>query len=421
MEYKVYSAQAPDDLRTWSKEHGDIQVVLQLNKRELMSSASKWTSRHLVAYRLLTRPEAPFLPTFETNHDEQCPVCTSEHSPQELDHTSVGIFIKKAPRDLCTKTEGELMRLHGGFFWAALARAARPELADQVKVHPQRERKQVHREGYINSASAIPGSSSPIQHSSSEFEADMDDLDEDVHEERRTKPEEVTVHLVTSFLQYALSLCLLPHASVASKTEVRPRVERKKTTVYISNNVPVTAEDDGGVCLMRQTELGWKVNNPYLALLEAKRAFRYIRFEETTGSYIPCVSNEHLAQYLGEAVITWKGNQEYLGNDVFLIAATNIFIRFIHFAFGRDYMEYLDAVDERTQIDLANNDDKDAFVYMHSTGWFDLQTQEGRRIALCHILALLRWHNAEDIRRQTVGYEPGDDSDYDDDSMDIGE
>ncbi|KAK3933517.1 hypothetical protein QBC46DRAFT_368712 [Diplogelasinospora grovesii] len=404
MEYKVYSAQGPEDLRTRSKEHGDIQVVLQLDKRELISSASKWTPRHLVTYRLLTRPEAAFLPTFETNHNEQCPVCKNEHSLQELDHT-------KTPRDLCTKTEGELMRLPGGFFWAALARAARPELADQAKVYPQRERKQVQREGYIDSASAIPGSSSPIQHSSSEFEADMDDLDEDVHEERRSKPEEVTVHLVTSFLQYALSLCLLQHTTGMSRTEVRPRVERKRTTVYVSTNVPGFA----------QAEFGWKMDHPYLALLEAKRAFKYIHFEERIGSYIPSVSNEHLAQYLGEAVITWKGNQERLGNDVFLIAATNTFVRFIHFAFGRDYMEYLDTMDEKTQIDLANNDDKDAFVYMHSTGWFNLQTQEGRRIALCHILALLRWHDAEDIRRQTVGYEPGDDSDYGDDSMDIGE
>jgi len=122
----------------------------------------------------------------------------------------------------------------------------------------------------------------------------VDDLDEDVYEDRRTKPKEVTVCLVVSFLQYALSFCISQHASV-TKTEVRPRVERKKTTVHISKNVPITAKDDGGVCLMRQTKLRWKMNNPYLALLKAKRAFRYIHFKETTGSYIPYVSNKHLA------------------------------------------------------------------------------------------------------------------------------
>jgi len=44
--------------------------------------------------------------------------------------------------------------------------------------------------------------------------------------------------------------------------------------------------------------------------------------------------------------------------------------------------------------------------------------QEGERTALCYILTLLRWHAAEDIRRQTVGYELGDNSDYDG-SMDV--
>ncbi|KAK1749577.1 hypothetical protein QBC47DRAFT_333388 [Echria macrotheca] len=417
MENKVYSAQAPSELRTWSKDLGDIQVILQLNKKEMTSSASKWTSRHLVAYRLLTRPQAPFLPILEVIHQKQCPICSQEPSPQVLDHTSLAVIIGETPPNLCKKTEGELMRLPGGFFWAALARATRPELVDQARTHPQRERRQVQREGYINSGNAIPGSSSPIQRSSSEFEADMD-LDEDVHEERRTKPEEVTVHLVTSFLQYALSLCLLQQTS--GKTEVRPRIERKKTTAYISNNIPVTAEDDGGICLMRQTGLGWKVNHPYLALLEAKRAFKYIHVEERTGSYIPSVSNEHLAQYLGEAVITWKGNQEYLGKDVFLIAATNVFVRIIHFEFGHGYMEYLDALDEKTQINIANDDENDAFVYMHSTRWLNLQTQDERRIALCHILALLRWHDAEGIRDDTEDSELGDNSDYGD-SMDIKE
>jgi len=162
MEYKVYSAQVPNDLRTWSRQHGDVRVLLQLNKRELMSSASKWTSRHLSPYRLLTRPEAPFLPIFKTSHDEQCPVCKSEHSSKELDHTNTKILIENTPQNLYTKSEGELMRLPGGFFWAALARAARPELVDQAKVHPQRERKQVHREGYVNSVNVIPGSSSLI-------------------------------------------------------------------------------------------------------------------------------------------------------------------------------------------------------------------------------------------------------------------
>ena len=53
---------------------------------------------------------------------------------------------------------------------------------------------------YVNSITAIIGSSSPIGPSSSEFGVDLDDVDEDEHESRWSKPEQATVHLITSFL-----------------------------------------------------------------------------------------------------------------------------------------------------------------------------------------------------------------------------
>jgi hypothetical protein len=93
-------------------------------------------------------------------------------------------------------------------------------------------------------------------------------------------------------------------------------------------------------------------------------------------------------------------------------------VRFIHFKFGRDYAEYLDAFDETAQIDLINDEEKDVFVYMHNTKWFNLQSHKGRRTALCHILALLRWHDAQGaLRRQSaddaMGPEEDDDQNYD--------
>ena len=50
-------------------------------------------------------------------------------------------------------------------------------------------------------------------------------------------------------------------------------------------------------------------------MLEAKRAFKHICFDERTESHIPIVSNEYLAQCLGEAVVAWKGNREFLKNE----------------------------------------------------------------------------------------------------------
>lgn len=80
--------------------------------------------------------------------------------------------------------------------------------------------------------------------------------------------------------------------------------------------------------------------------------------------------------------------------SVFLIAAVNTFISFIHFKFNSDYMEYLDAdaVSQRAIIDDVN---KDAVVYMRRTKWYNLEKSHARYVALCHVLALGRFHDVE--------------------------
>lgn len=49
--------------------------------------------------------------------------------------------------------------------------------------------------------------------------------------------------------------------------------------------------------------------NPYLALLEGKRAFKHLYIDDATGKASPIISDDTLAQYLGEAVLTWRANQ----------------------------------------------------------------------------------------------------------------
>ncbi|KAK0627105.1 hypothetical protein B0T14DRAFT_562940 [Immersiella caudata] len=290
-QHKTYSAQDSDDLAAASRLNGGPQVPLQLTSRELANSASRWTLRHLIAYRLLVLPEAAFLPALGTDHDQRCPVCgpgDHHHRLQTINQAHTDALTGTTPRSLCLKTEHELMQLPHGTFWVALARATRPELTGQPKTHPHRERKQVRQEGYVDSAGAILGSSSPIEQSSSEFDADSSYVDDDEYDERRSKPEELTVNLLSSFLQQALSVCLL---------------------------------------------------------------------------------------------------------------------------------QYLDATDVRTQLDMASDPGKEVFVAMQSSTWFNLQSPDGRRAALCHILALLRWHAAQGSMHH------GGDTDLDDgdsDDMDIG-
>ncbi|KAF5018790.1 hypothetical protein F66182_9208 [Fusarium sp. NRRL 66182] len=318
MEYKTYSARTPHELEALGKQHGNIQVISQLGPKELRSSASSWNFHHLIAYRLLVRPEEAFLPVLKSDHQEQCPVCNLDQAcpQQELNHSWTRALTGENPRQLHLRKEGELLQLPGGFFWVALARAAYPDLADEKRVYPQRERRQANRESYVSSTSAITGSSSPMRYSSSEFEADMnDDVDEDEHEARRSKPEEVTVNLIACFLQLALHLCLVQHSAGEVVVEVRTRVERRMAKTCVAGEVLVSAEDDGGICRMRRLQRGWNMRHPYLALLEAKRSFRHIHFDEKKKRYDPVVSNENLAQYLGEAVITWKENQKLLHHE----------------------------------------------------------------------------------------------------------
>jgi len=89
--------------------------------------------------------------------------------------------------------------------------------------------------------------------------------------------------------------------------DIRVRVERRATSVVVAGDT-VTAEDDGGICRMERAGPGWMMENPSIAIVEAKRVFKEFCFSEKTGDYIPLISNENLAQYVGEAVITWKGN-----------------------------------------------------------------------------------------------------------------
>ena len=76
--------------------------------------------------------------------------------------------------------------------------------------------------------------------------------------------------------------------------------------------------------------------------------------------------------------------------SIFIIAMCNTFVRFIHFTFGSDYGEYLDATTETEQLQIVGDTAKDTFAYVSWTKWFDLRMSEARRIAACHLLTLVR-------------------------------
>lgn len=313
MEYRSYSAQTTKDLRDLAERYS-VETILDLTQEERCRSASRWTRRHLITYRLLTQPEQAWLPILASTHG-QCPQCHEQSPVQNINRAWTDHLTGETPRRLTTRTESELASLPGGFFWVALARAARRQQPREIHVYPERDRKPVVRQDYVNSTRAIDGSSSPVgPPSSSGFEASFSDIDidEDEHYARRSQPEEVTVCLATSFLQYALSLCLSQDPE--AETEIRARVERI-TSVAVVAGSRLVAQDDGGIYSVNREGEGWLVDHPWLALLEAKRAFKHVDFNSESGEYVPVVTDENLAQYLGEAVITWKANRNQLHDE----------------------------------------------------------------------------------------------------------
>jgi hypothetical protein len=274
MPQAIFLARTPQELVDLSEKHG-LAVPLHLSDDELMRPASKWTLRYLIAYRVLVDREESMLETFRSDHGRQCPVCisTNETSQQQLNQQrTIAITDEPCPANLLEAKESNLMQLENGTFWVALARAIMPEQYEE-KSYPGRARKSVERPDFVSSATAILGTSSPTHPSSSEFEISLESIDEDRHDDRRSKPEEITVNLITIFLQHSLCFCLDQEPTAV--TEVRTRIERLRSDACINGRFPIVAEDDGGISRMKWRSTGWSMENPYLALIEAKRAFKH--------------------------------------------------------------------------------------------------------------------------------------------------
>lgn len=313
----IYAARNQAEFRQLSENQQNLQLIAQLHENELSKPASSWTFRHLLSFRLLTLPETSFLGVFQDDHKTRCPICIRHEGDcsQKVDRHLTEVLTSDCHLNILKSTDSELLQLPGGFFWVALARVSRVEISPEARAYPERERRSMYREGFIDPTAAIVGSSSPPVFSSSEFEIDLDDsmIDEDEHDHRRSKPEEVTVQLVLCFLQFALHLCLLQEST--GFEEVRPRVERRRAAICVAGTHTIVAEDDGGICRMDWQAHGWMMGHPYLAILEAKSAFKYIHVDERTADRKPVVSNETLGQYLGEAVISWGANRDLLGQE----------------------------------------------------------------------------------------------------------
>lgn len=227
-----YSPRTAAEFDRVSAENDHVSLT-GLTDEQRKASPSKWGLEHLLVYRLLVTDNKSFLPSLEEDHKGRCPVCVDQGCgsdegsdsdvddsvTQKIDWTYAKALTgaKPSSHDLQTFTESSLLREHGsgGLFWLALARASRSPVFESVKVHPTRHRAAVVKEGYINTFD--------VRHPRVIVTREVIRVrDPDDHEARQDIPEEVTVQLIMSFLQYVLQLCLQQDAE--SNKEIRPRI-----------------------------------------------------------------------------------------------------------------------------------------------------------------------------------------------------
>lgn len=270
----------------------------------------------------------------------------------------------------------------------------------------------------VGSSSPTQASSSPGHPLSSSFgteNQDDDGLDADEsyeYDSYYAHTEDVAVALATRFLSFVLCRCL----NQSGYMEVRVRIERLSASAHITGagSKLLIAQDDGGICAMELQDKGWQMTFSRVAILEAKRGLGHVARDPATGEFQP-VSTNLLPQCLGEAIIAWKSTpKEERNNDVFLLVIVNTFFRLIHFRFGSDYLEYLDAPDPRMQLSIALDQNKDSAVMMESSKWFNLEVPGHRKAAMCHVLALVRWFRIHSLRDRSAEKTESDSSDVSD-------
>jgi hypothetical protein len=269
---------------------------------------------------LLVSKEKSFLSTLEGTHKSGCPVtgCRARHTSQRINAPSgEHITNHREIDDLFLKREAELMEMKAGEVWSALAGASRPAIlptSTPSPKGPRRGSRRVVKEDYVDTNEVID--SSPYRPSSqtnsatsAEFDVsfEVNTVDVDDQELVRNVPEIVTLRLVQAFLRYALLRCL---DQTDPARELRVRVSPVRRSITVQDVLSIASVDDGRICRMLLHSNQWVTESNMVAILEAKKALKVI---DQYGR--PAVTNETLAQYLGEAVAAWHMNKQFVGNE----------------------------------------------------------------------------------------------------------
>ncbi|KAJ5544681.1 hypothetical protein N7461_006985 [Penicillium sp. DV-2018c] len=113
---KPYTPRNPAAFKRLSQQYDGLELIAQLERDKLASSASKWTFQHLLAFRLLVSPERAFLPILKDLHKDSCVACNHQTTnPQKGNNDWIRVLTSDCPVNVLTSTDSELLQELGGF------------------------------------------------------------------------------------------------------------------------------------------------------------------------------------------------------------------------------------------------------------------------------------------------------------------
>ncbi|UKZ64340.1 uncharacterized protein TrAtP1_005557 [Trichoderma atroviride] len=183
--------------------------------------------------------------------------------------------------------------------------------------------------------------------------------------------EDATVRLISSIVRHILN-----YQQDTTQARLLSWRDQRVTYGYKGDSRTVSATDDGGVEM-------WSPGNQnfrQVALLEAKRSLRNVGGQ-------PFVSDEILAQMVGQAIALQRSNSNYVAacqNRSVTILASTHFIRFYFFDFSSNYFQ-----DDKYENQALENNECRMRIY--PTGWLDITKDKHREDIILHVDALLRW------------------------------
>ncbi|KAK4081660.1 uncharacterized protein Triagg1_2401 [Trichoderma aggressivum f. europaeum] len=344
-------------LKASSKSAQSFQMLK--SSAEWKSSASTWGLKHLFACRVVCIKPTQVLSELKDT------VEAIKREKNEWD--SVLKDLIRGPNEdkatLGSMSDVKILRQYNndglGHLWAALS----PLVKFDTGPTPDRQLRQRNPSQVVESQGSSSREASSQTPTPSVTESTPSSIG---YHEAEWAPllEDITVIFASCFIRHVLAFCQ-PADKVSDVVYRAARMAHKDGTLQLC------AINDGGIQVVDQR------GTYQVAILEAKRAFQTIQ----NGS--PTISDELLAQMVGEALGVIASGSSILRNKVITILAIKQFVKFLSFTVDEQFMSQFKTMDP------AVLNGRNTYLVVNSTVWFDAAVRHGRESIVSHLMALV--------------------------------